>query len=216
MNRPKDQQKAVRHTFRPRTGLFACGLWAVVALVWLFYAARDGFGVFLVQLPLVVFSSTLVWATCGRPIVIVSDTDVLLKNVFNDIRIPWAALAEISTKYSLTLLTKDGKKFNAWAAPASGRFGAAKVTQADLRTLRWDESDGPLPSSSTLRSDSGAAAAIVRVNWTRANELAEANAAAGLQPDDVRSAERRWDVVILALLAVSAAASAIALATGGL
>lgn len=184
-------------------------------MVWLVFAIKGGVGQFFTELPIVVFLSTVVWGTCGRPVVVVSEDEVLLKNVVRDVHIPWAALDGIATQYALALTTKDGKKYNAWAAPASGRFSAAKVSQEDLRALKWRESDGPLPSSATLRSDSGAAAAIVKLNWNRAKERLAATAAPGTSTTpDQTSAEIRWDVVTLAVLAVSGVASVIALVAG--
>lgn len=196
----------MHHTFRPRTGLFACGLWALLGVVWLVFAAKGGVGQFFTELPFVVFFSTIVYGTCGRPVVLVSDDDVLLRNVVRDVRIPWPALDGIATQYALALTTKDGKKYNAWAAPASGRFSAAKVSQADLRALKWRESDGPLPSSATLRSDSGSAAAIVKLSWNRAKERL------GATTDEGRtSAEISWAVPTLTVMAISGAASVISL-----
>lgn len=194
-NQQATGERTIRHDFRPRTGLVACGLWAVVTLVWFVLAAISGVGNLLNQLPWMVGSATLVWATCGRPRVIVNDEEVLLKNVFRDVHIPWSMLKEIGTQYALTLTTTDGRKFNAWAAPAGGRFGAAKVTQSDLRVLQWDEADGPLPSSATLRSDAGSAAAIVRITWKKVK-------AAGL-PEGTQQVRIEPLLPILVLLAAS-------------
>ena len=64
------------------------------------------------------------WATFWRPRVAVSDAGVRARQRQpRTIFIPWPALHDIDTKWSLTLITAYGR-FTAWSAPAPGQRGA--------------------------------------------------------------------------------------------
>lgn len=202
--------------FRPPVGVVVSLLWAVVTVLWLVSAARAGVGPLLRQVPALVLVGTLVHATCTRPLVAVGPTGVLLRNVVRDVWVPWAALDGIDTRYALTL-TAGGRRFAAWAAPASSRFSTARATPSDLKSVHWAAADGPIPASATLRSDSGAAAALIRRFWTPGGDPAAPGRSvrhdpvtpepAGLDPAGPDRVEIRWDTTVLAVLAVSAAAT---------
>jgi hypothetical protein len=121
--------------------------------------------------------SCLFW----RPAVIVDDEAVELRNVARDVRVPWAALDAVETRYTLTLRA-GGRRYESWAGPAPGRpsLGGALGSRllhgqrsagggADGHRLpdpRWRPGDVPVPTSSRdLRADSGAAAFIVEQRW---------------------------------------------------
>ena len=134
--------------FRPRTGLAACGLWAVLGMVWLVLAARSGWSELLREAPFVAFISVVVYAVFGRPLILVRSRDVLLRNVIRDVSIPYSTIAAIDTQYALTITTTDGRRHQAWAAPASGRLGAARVTEEERKSLSWS---GPVAGHSGKR-----------------------------------------------------------------
>ncbi|MEO5834003.1 MAG: PH domain-containing protein, partial [Nakamurella sp.] len=188
------------HVFRPPVGLLAGALWAVVTLLWIFAAASAGIGGVARQLPLMVLIGTLVHAGCTRPLVAVGPDGVLLRNVFRDVRMSWPALAAMDTRYALTLTDRSGRRFRAWAAPAPSRFTTARTTPSDLQAVRWNTDDGPIPASATLRSDAGAAAALIRRFWTPPAHLAAADPMAA-------RAEVRWATGVLLVLGLAAAAS---------
>ena len=175
-------------------------MWAVVTVIWLILAAKSGIGDLVTQFPLAAFLATVVYATCFRPLVAVGTDGVLLRNVIRDVSVPWGALTAISTQYALTLTTAGGQKFSAWAAPAASRFSTARATPSDLKTVQWDEADGEIPASASLRSDSGAAAAVVRRVWLRAKED---GALADTEP------AVHWVTPVIAALAVTLAATAL-------
>lgn len=183
--------------FRPRTTYLVTGFWAVVAVVWLYQASRFGFGEFLAQIPFVAFVSTAVYATCGRPLVAVRPHGVLLRNVVRDVVVPWGALDQIGTQYALTLTTTDGRRFTAWAAPAASRFSTTRATPSDLKSVQWDDADGPIPASASLRSDSGAAAAVVRRIWNHAKDAGPA----AMGPTAAGPATVIWVMPVIATLA---------------
>lgn len=194
--------------FRPPVGVLVSALWVLVTVLWLVAAAGSGPAALLRQLPALVLVGTLVYATCTRPLVAVGPAGVLLRNVVRDVRVPWAALDGIDTRYALTL-TVGSRRFAAWAAPASSRFSTARATPGDLKSVHWAAADGPIPASATLRSDSGAAAALIRRFWTpgpAGDRTDRAGTPGGL--------EIRWVTSVLAVLAASAIATALVVLLG--
>lgn len=190
--------------FRPRSAVVVCGLWAVLTVVWAAVEARAGIGTLLERIPWMVFAGALVYAVCGRPAVEVRPSGVLLRNVVRDVWIPWTALAGLDTRYALTLTTVDRRRHAAWAAPASGRFAAARVTDEDLRELGLDDPGDAVAASATARSDSGAAAVAVRRGWARAREQGLLGPTAVAEPVAVS-----WAGAMLLLLVLSAGIGAI-------
>ncbi len=170
--------------FRPRTGIAACLLWALLSVLWIAAAAQSGWDVAIRQLPAVGLAFTVVYAACGRPRVIVGRDEVVLRNVVRDVVIPYTAITGIQTQYTLTLTTADGGRHQAWAAPASGRFGAARVTEDERRMLSLSGQVEEIPASAGLRSDAGAAAVAIR---RRCHAIADpAEPAAAPTPEPVR------------------------------
>jgi hypothetical protein len=154
--------------FRPASATVAAVAWSAVTLGWAWLAARDGGPLMLArQAPAMALAATVVYAVLIRPAVSVDGSGVHLRNVLRDVDVPWAALERVSTRFALTLHTRDGQQLRAWAAPASGRHVDARLTAGDVRALAWDE-DEPLTASASTSSPSGVAAAWVRREWRRA------------------------------------------------
>ncbi len=185
--------------FRPLTGLVITGLWMVATAGWVAAAAAAGPGSLLGQLPSMLVIGCLVYAGGTRPLVAVGPDGVLLRNAYRDVRVPWSALAAVDTRYALTLTTGAGQHYRAWAAPAPSRLGAARATPSDLRAVGWDPADGPIPASATVRSDAGAAAALIRRLWDPTSNT----------PDATSRAEVRWASGILLGTALAAAATGV-------
>ena len=106
------------------------------------------------------------WATFWRPRVAVSDAGVELVNVSRTVFIPWPALHDIDTKWSLTLITAYGR-FRAWSAPAPGTRGAllslgGTPTEHGRRAPQPEEIVQP---GDLVDSPSGSAAALIRRRW---------------------------------------------------
>lgn len=183
----------------PRTGVAACLLWAVLAVVWFVLGARTGVATALAQLPIIALVSTVVYAVLARPRVLVGPRKVVLRNIIRDVYVPYPALSRLDTQYALTLQTLDGRRYQAWAAPAGGRFGAARVTREEQRTLSWSGPINEIPASAGLRSDAGAAAVAIRRRWQPSTE--------GVEPDrTTATATVRWAIGPLSWLVVSSLA----------
>jgi hypothetical protein len=190
--------------FRPTTGIAACVLWGLLAVFWLASAAGGyGWSTLLAQLPAVALISTVVYAVCGRPRVIVKPQEVLLRNVVRDTTIPYTAISEIDTRYTLTVTTADGRRHQAWAAPAGGRFGAARVTDEERKSLSLSGPVEEIPASAGLRSDAGAAAVAIRRRWQAITERGDAEPGPGVPTV-------RWATGVLIVFAVSLSAALVA------
>ncbi|WP_407344332.1 PH domain-containing protein [Pengzhenrongella phosphoraccumulans] len=214
--------RATGHMFRPRSAIAAAICWGLITLAWAWFAVHDGGLIALArQAPGMLLAATLVYAVLVRPSVEVSGAGVALRNVVRDVEVPWAALAEVRTRYALTLVATDGRRFTAWAAPASGRHTDTRLTLGEVRSLGWPAGAELPPSSASLASSSGAVAVWVRREWQRAVEderagvdLADGGTARG---DTVRDDAVRDDAVrthlargVLAAGAVAAALCAVA------
>lgn len=193
--------------FRPRSSIAAAVAVILIALAWAWFAAADGGGPGLArQVPGIAFAVTLGYAVLVRPTVVVGPAGVTLRGVVRDVEVPWAALAEVRTRFSLTLVTVDGRRFAAWAAPASGRHTDTRLTRREVGAL-GGHLDHELPTaSSSPASQSGAVAAWVRREWRQALETDAAATPAGPGPA-VRTRPAQGVLVTLAAAALLALAA---------
>lgn len=180
-------------------------------IVWLLCAGAiaaiitSGGGGNLVFIAPVAFIAWLVWLCLLRPAVLVSDDGVRLINVLSTIDVPWPALIHVDTKYSLVLHTPHGK-FSATAAPAPGRMGAT-LSRSDA--ISGNVPAGPLRPGDSPRTDSGAAAYLVRSRW---KELTEAGRIE-IGVADTTAVSRSWHWVSGGIAALLLIGSLILLAT---
>jgi hypothetical protein len=166
-----------------------------------------------------------------RPAVVVDDAGVELRNLVRDVRVPWPALEELDTRYTLTLHS-GGRRYQSWAGAAPGRpslgswllsgrgagagagwgaGGSAVSGRYDhaLPDPRWTAGGGSsAPASSRdLRADSGATAFMIEQRWHAWRE--RMGATAGVDPG--QPVVVRWRP---GLPAVSGAAAVLALLLG--
>jgi len=156
--------------------------------------------------PAGVLIAFLGWSALWRPSVGVADDGVHVRNVTHSVRIPWAALVHIETRYALTLYT-PGRRFVAWSAPAPGRLTSMRVSRNEVnREARLI--DGDVRPSDMIGTDSGDAAAVVRERW-------ESGLQAGSIPVGVAeqtAVHRVPDVPVIAIIIVLVTATVWALA----
>jgi hypothetical protein len=123
------------------------------------------------------------------------------------VRVPWAALVDVSTQYALTLVTPR-VRVRAWAAPSPGRHKAFTAGPDELAGLPNSSFDSQRSARiGDLRgSASGTAGELVRARWqhlveTEALELGVA---------DSTPVDTRWDrtaqVVLAACVVLGVAA----------
>jgi hypothetical protein len=142
--------------------------WVLLALALVVTAAGDP-AEGLRWLPVLGLVAAAVYVMFWRPSVEVDDEGVTVRNLLRDVRIPWARLEAIDTRYSLSLDTAS-RRFTAWAAPAPGRSQALRQSRKDAEGLAalGTSLDHGLRSSATPNSDSGGAALMVRARWEQA------------------------------------------------
>jgi hypothetical protein len=103
----------------------------------------------------------------------------------------------------LTVTTADGRRHQAWAAPAGGRFGAARVTDEERKSLSLSGPVEEIPASAGLRSDAGAAAVAIRRRWQAITEQGGSGPVSG-------TTTVRWATGVLVVFAVSLSAALVA------
>jgi hypothetical protein len=114
----------------------------------------------------VALPAVLAWATFWNPCIVVDDAGVLLVNVFRSIQLPWPAIQDVDTKWSLKLVTAYGS-FSAWAAPAPGRHGSREISPQEVKHLP-ESSYGvgrSVRPGDSLNTPSGQAALAIRQHW---------------------------------------------------
>ncbi|QTE28828.1 PH domain-containing protein [Pengzhenrongella sicca] len=189
--------------FRPRSALPVAVVLALGALAWAGSAVvDDGAAGLLRQLPAIVLATTAAAAVLVRPTVTVGPAGVALRGVLRDVDVPWAELAEVRTQYALTLVTRDGRRFAAWAAPAAGRFADARLTPREVAAMGLDPARELPTVSGSVETPSGAVADWVRRAWDRAPEDEPPGAASGGPGPGVRTRPAR---AVLAAVGIAAA-----------
>jgi hypothetical protein len=153
-------------TFKARTNRWFAGFsWFVAAAGLAGLVVAGGLPALAGASPLLLIAY-LGWLLFWRPAVVVDDAGVTIENPFRAVRVPWAALVHVDTRYALTLVT-PGKSYGAWAAPAPGIWGGRNARPEDLRGLP-DSTYGPGNSvrpGDLKTTDSGQAAQLVRGRW---------------------------------------------------
>lgn len=149
----------------------SCVIIALCVIALVSTAVHDGPRALWTAGPWLALVSLAVWAAYWNPRVIVDDGAVHLVNILRTVSVPWPAIQEIDTKWSLTLVTAYGK-FTAWAAPAPGGMAAARAAGRRNR-LGVDQAghgDDATHVSATQSSPSGLAAATIRDRWEHLKE----------------------------------------------
>lgn len=186
------------YTFRPRNALIL----AIVAII------LCAVGVVASVLGGVHWFGVLLWLTAGllayilwvHPRVAVTDDAVTFVNPFSDITIPWDAIINVETKYSVTVNT-PGKKYAAWAAPAPGATSSLRESRRTER--EYQRADGrdkakftTMRAGDHFTTDSGIVAKQIR------DRLADKAERGLLDIDRTETAvvSRRWNLLHLASL----------------
>lgn len=158
--------------FRPWSGI---ALTAIVGLIALSILISDWQN--LAAWAWSTFMVSLTWLGLVRPKLVVADEGVAVVNPISRVEIGWQDIEELDTKYSLTIVTKDNRRFVSWAAPAPGRHHARTVRGAEFKGIgvaAENVKDGLIKAGESPRSLSGQAIAICRLRiiaFTRAGNI---------------------------------------------
>ncbi|MCX7521909.1 PH domain-containing protein [Microbacterium sp. STN6] len=105
------------------------------------------------------------WFLYWAPTVRVSPGEVVLDNPVREVRLEWAQIVRIDTKWALQVYTRDGR-FTAWAAAAPGRYASMNQSRGELKHLPESAyAGGAIRPGDIPTSDSGAAATVIRRQW---------------------------------------------------
>lgn len=206
-------------TYRPLSARLLYGALVVIGVWWAAGVVRDGgMSALLPAGPVVVGLAVLGWSAFWRSAVVVDDHAVRLLNVVRDIEVAWPALEAVSARWALTLHA-GGRQHRSWSATARNRAATrARVRSAVARSSRdpWLTPPSSTPGSGGLLADAADAQALVEGRWERwrmSAQAARATAAGGDGPV-APGVVVRWNVPVLVLLALSAAASVAGFAVG--
>jgi hypothetical protein len=113
----------------------------------------------------VVLLAVVTFALYWFPRLDVSEAEIVVRNVFRTIHVPWQAIQRIDTKYALTLYTAEGK-IPVWASPAPSRYAQFTTTRGDTAvTESARAAGGSIRPGDALNTESGAAAHVIRSHW---------------------------------------------------
>lgn len=184
--------------FRPRGGVVLAAIAIViclVALIWL--TVTDGVaGLVLWGWPIVAFA-WLAYLLYIRPAVRVTDGFVEMQNIFRTHRVPWGDVADVESRYALTIRTRDGKTLRAWAAPAPGARHALTTRREEIASA---------PGTGDLRRPSDAAGTESGDGAALVLRALERHRRAGGQelPGGTATSWALWPLGITLLLAIAA------------
>jgi hypothetical protein len=141
--------------------VLAVGWWVLSALLAGDLMLRGGLGVVLVGVPVLALSCAVVFAMFWYPAVLVDDDGVELVNVARRVRLPWSSVEDVDTRWALTL-EAAGRRWQSWAAPASGR----RLRPVSRRETPWAEPGAEgIAGSRAPGSSAGEAAVMVTTRW---------------------------------------------------
>jgi hypothetical protein len=164
-------------TLRPTSGKILTVVIGAFAAVGLFSFVYRGIPRDAIQYGLLAAAFVyLCWLLFWFPSVTVEPSGVTFRNVVRTFRVSWPAIADVRTRYALTLFLRDGRKIVAWSAPSPSRYAGINTVRPDLAGLRTPVGDrGPvdasleatsIPLGDVPSSESGIAAIHVRRAWT--------------------------------------------------
>ncbi|MDY0911137.1 PH domain-containing protein [Microbacterium sp. CFBP9034] len=148
-------------TFRPRGGqILAWVAIGICALGLVYIAVTDGVASLVVWAWPIVLVAWLAWILYVRPYVRIHEGFIEIGNVFRTHRVPWGDVADVDSRYALTIHTTGGRSIRAWAAPAPGARQAMTTRRDEVaRTPGEGDTRRPADAEGTA---SGDATALVR------------------------------------------------------
>jgi hypothetical protein len=174
---------------------------AIVALFWSDAAAglRYVWGILLI--------AVIAWALFWRPSLLVQAHGITVVNVLRTYFVPWPAIQQIDTRFSLTLHTSQ-HRVTVWAAPAPGRHRMLGLAREDFDGIGESARSeyGGLRPADAITTPTGNLAQVIRGHWEALRET-------GLlaHGEDPEAETVTWHRATIAAIAVLAAATVIGL-----
>jgi len=136
-------------------------------------------------------------AIMHKPKVIVFDQGIEIINPLSRHTIPWSDVRLIDTRFSLAILTHNGDRIHAWAAPAPGRYHSRRLHSSDLRGLDMAKG-GHIKAGESPKSESGAAYLLVA---QRFEEFKTGKIVTGAIA--YREFTRQWSAIAVVMIAIA-------------
>jgi hypothetical protein len=143
---------------------------AVLAIVFSIIGAAslavEPISVLLTKIWIYLWFGFFAWLLFWNPSIRVSESEIVIDNVFRFTTLNWSAINRIDTKYSLTLETDSGI-IRAWAAPAPSRYAGFLANKSEAEHLPESSfiGNGLVRPGDLTSSDSGVAAYVIRSHW---------------------------------------------------
>jgi hypothetical protein len=139
--------------------------------------ATEPIPVLLTKVWIYIWFSFFAWLLFWNPSIQVTESEIVVNNIFRFTTLNWSSIRRIDTKYSLTLETDSGI-VRAWAAPAPSRYAGFLANKSEAEHLPESSfiGNGLVRPGDLTSSDSGVAAYIIRSYWEQLrdkNQLAE-------------------------------------------
>ena len=167
---------------RSRSGKVMTVLAILFSAIGVVALSTEPLTVLLTKVWIYIWFAYCAWLVFWNPSIRVSDSEVVVDNIFKAIRLNWSAIRRIDTKYSLTLETERGV-FRAWAAPAPSRYAGFMANKSEAEHLPESSfvGEGLVRPGDLTTSDSGVAAYIIRQNWERLRDLNQLDKKASIE-----------------------------------
>jgi hypothetical protein len=149
----------------------------------------------------------IAWALFWRPSLRVENHGITVVNVLRSFFVPWPAIKQIDTRFSLTLHTSQ-RRVTVWAAPAPGRHRMLGLAREDFDGIGESARSeyGGLRPADAITTPTGNLAQVIRGHWETLRE-------AGLlaHGEDPEAETVTWHTATISAVAVLAAATVIGL-----
>jgi hypothetical protein len=164
--------------------------------------AAEPISVLLTKVWIYVWFGFFAWLLFWNPSIRVSETEIVVDNIFRFTALNWSAIRRIDTKYSLTLETDSGI-IRSWAAPAPSRYAGFLANKSEAEHLPESSfiGRGLVRPGDLTSSDSGVAAYVIRSHWEQLRDKSQL----GSEPVVVT----RWAATRIVVFLVLSAAAAI-------
>ncbi|GEP46749.1 hypothetical protein FVP74_06310 [Microbacterium saccharophilum] len=208
------QQPAEPIVFRSTFGIVLTVVMWAIAAAGIVASVLTGAGA--VPVALLGALAWFVWLAYWRPCVVTDARGVVLRNLLSDVDIPFDAIEDVDTRYSLQVRA-DGRVWSAWGAPAPGgasaiRSGTRRPRAGDLEswrdTPRAVREAGSARAGDAVTTASGAPATVIRRELERRERH-------GIRRDETARVTVTRHPVLTAVSAVVLVLAAAAVLLGG-
>ncbi|MFI6453966.1 hypothetical protein ACIBF6_20685 [Streptosporangium amethystogenes] len=146
----------------------------IVGWLWMVFAAGNAVDLVLryngrlsmVAAAVLAVLTALVFVTCLRPMIVMSEEGVLVRNPLRNAFVPWSGVDEVTVSHSITI-TSGGRRVRCWAPQTSARERAAAARKGKPVLARGRFRTEP------VRSKAEQAAAEAMAGKTHADWVAE-------------------------------------------